>query len=320
MLGVGGAEVHVPVEVVGQEAQAHLQGHQPGAVGQGLQLQGRQGAARGGEEPVGVGLEQPQVKVDLGEVGLVLGGGGGPGPDGIPKVKGAQAGHHGVQVDDADGLARGVVDEDVAHLGVVVGHPQGKLALPQQIHQQGAVLFALGGKVHLRPHLRKPARLVVLGGLQQLAVALGGVVEVLDSLVEGGGGVAGQQALELPKGPAGLPQHGGALHRLVGGGLVYKGHAAPGAALLIHKEGAALGGAADVQSLPQGVAAPGEDFLPQKLRHAGDVLHDVLGGGEHVAVDALDDVLAAVLHQKGVVDVAAVQAGGGAVPGQAEGL
>ena len=50
--------------------------------GEGLQLQGRQGAARGGEEPVGVGLEQPQVKVDLGEVGLVLGGGGGPGPDG----------------------------------------------------------------------------------------------------------------------------------------------------------------------------------------------------------------------------------------------
>ena len=80
-------EVHVPVEVVGQEAQAHFQGHQPGAVGQGFQLQGRQGAARGGEEPVGVGLEQPQVKVDLGEVGLVLGGGGGPGRMESPKSK-----------------------------------------------------------------------------------------------------------------------------------------------------------------------------------------------------------------------------------------
>ena len=30
--------------------------------------------------------------------GTILGGGGGPGPDGVAKVEGAQAGHHRVQV------------------------------------------------------------------------------------------------------------------------------------------------------------------------------------------------------------------------------
>ena len=182
--------------------------------------------------------------MDFREVRLILGGGGGPGPDGVAKVEGAQAGHHRVQVDDAQGPARLPVKEHIADLGVVVGHPQRKPPLAQQIHQQGGASLPCLGKSQLRFHLREPPSPILLGGLPKLLAAHRRVMKVRDGLVEGLGRIAGEQALEFSKGPAGLPQHGGALRRFKGLGPRHIGHAAPEVPVPVHEQGLPrLGGA-----------------------------------------------------------------------------
>ena len=80
-----------------------------------------------------------QVKVDLALVRFVLGTVVGTGADGVAKIIGGQARHYSVQVDDAQTLAGGLVNEDVVDLGVVVGDTQGDLSGSQLVQQHMAV-------------------------------------------------------------------------------------------------------------------------------------------------------------------------------------
>ena len=72
-------------------------------------------------------------------VRFVLGTVVGTGADGVAKIIGGQARHYSVQVDDAQTLAGGLVNEDVVDLGVVVGDTQGDLSGSQLVQQHMAV-------------------------------------------------------------------------------------------------------------------------------------------------------------------------------------
>ena len=102
--------------------------------------------------------------------------------DGIAEVVDGQAGHYGVQVDDAHALAALAVHEHVVELGVVMGHTQGQLAVPQSLESHGAISLPGGDKVQLRLHVLHPAHGVGGHGSLQLGQAVLGVVEAGNGL------------------------------------------------------------------------------------------------------------------------------------------
>ena len=78
VLGVGGLEVQVAVNVILQETQTHLQRHNQCTHGEHFHFfVGQSGG--GFQETPGVDLKQVQVHAHLGQVSLILGGGSGAG-------------------------------------------------------------------------------------------------------------------------------------------------------------------------------------------------------------------------------------------------
>ena len=64
---------------------------------------------------------------DLAQILLVFRRGAGGGAHHVAEVVERQAGHHGVEIDDADGFAGFVVEQNVIELGVVVGDALGQI-------------------------------------------------------------------------------------------------------------------------------------------------------------------------------------------------
>ena len=236
--------------------------------------------------------------------------------DGVAEVIDGQPGHHGVQVDDAQGLTGFLIHKDVVQLGVVVGDPQGKHPVPQRLEGGGAVLLPGQHEVDIRLAVLGPAQRIGGHGVLQVLKPVFRVMEAGDGHVEGVGGVVPQQPLEAAEGPAG---GGKQLRRL--GGLIahrplHKGEGPPYAALAVGDAGAAVPGADDGQGLPVGVAAQLFDLPAQVLGDVDDVLHQLLGLLKGHGADALDDhppaapILPADVHPEGVVDVALSKAVG----------
>ena len=305
--GVAGVEIVVALQIVRQEADAALQGHQPGAPGQVLQFRRGQGALAALQEAPGVDLIQAHVKIHLGQILFVLGAVVGAEADGVAEVVDGQAGHGGVKVDDADALAGGPINENVVQLGVVVGDPQGQLPLSQGFHSHGTVRLTGQNKVHFRP----AGVCQVFGGSGQggleLAQPVLGVVEVHNGLVEGFSGVVLQHALEVAEGT------GGGLKQLRRGGLEAVGafnerHHPPDLAGLIGVVVLAVPGLHQTQGLPQGIAASGNDLAAQVGGDAHKVLHQRFRIAENIGVDPLENIMhrgAALIksHLKGVIDM-----------------
>ncbi len=156
-----------------------------------------------------------------------------------------------------------------------MGDPQGELSVVQKAHQKPRVLLPCQGKVQLGPDLGEAALGVGLGRVLKLLYAHGGVVEVLDYLVQGAGGIARKLGLEVAEGPARFKEHTGAVGGLVGGGAVYMQGAAPVVAVLVDVKGLSGGGVDDLQYLPLGIAAPGQHLLTKELCDAQHVVHDI---------------------------------------------
>ena len=107
------------------------------------------------------------------KIGFIFHGGVGGKADHVAEIIKREAGHHGVQVDDANAAAGGVVKHHVVQLGVVVGGAQGHGAPGVQVEQGAGEILALPGKGDLslcrhrirRPlQLEKPGRSGSLGG------------------------------------------------------------------------------------------------------------------------------------------------------------
>ncbi len=65
--------------------------------------------------------------VTLRQILLVLRGRAGGGAHHVAEIVERQAGHHGVEIDDADGFAGRVVEQHVVELGVVVRDALGQI-------------------------------------------------------------------------------------------------------------------------------------------------------------------------------------------------
>ena len=245
----------------------------------------------------------------LGQVLFVLHGGGSAKTDGVAKVEGAQAGHDGIQIDDAHGAAGFVVDEDVVELCIVVGDAQGQIAALQLVHQGGAEGFVGQRHVDQVAHAVGAAGEIVFHSGAEVAEAIGRVVESGDGLVQAGGVKVVQHGHEAAESTAGFAEHGGVFHQVVAAAFAHEGVGAPvvavgvdGAQLAVfvleHAQGAALG-----------VAAHSADALAQVMGHALDVFHDLQRLGEDVLVDALQHELGTILalEQIGIIDMPAAK-------------
>ena len=306
----------VTLQIIGQEADAAFQGHELGAPGQGFFFQIGQGAARGLQKAFGVALEQGQAEVYLGEVRLVLGAVVGAEADGVAVIVGGKARHHGVQIDHADALAGGLIHENIVELGVVVGHAKGEFPFGQKPHHVTAVRLAGRHKIDLGLNAFGAAAHVGSQGFFKVCIAVHGVVEFADGLVQGGGGIAGQLALKVAEGHGALVKILGGFGLLQAQGALDKGIHPPGAAVGIGVVVFALLCGHHVHGLAHGIAALLLDHAAQVAGHAADVLHQALGVGEGVGVDALQDIAHTVagfilhVNTEGIVDVARAVAQG----------
>ena len=251
----------VALQVVRQEPDAALQGHESRAPGQVFQLRLRQASLSSFQEAPGVGLKQVDVEIDLAQVLLVLLAVVGTEANRVAEVVDAQTRHGGVQVDDADALAGSPVDEDIIELGVVVGDPQGQLSLPQSGKRHGAVRLPVKDELDFLFHILGTAHFVGGQGGLKLGEPVLGIVEVHDGLVKGLRGIVLEQVLEPAEGP------GGGLEKLRGRGLeavgiFNEGGQPPDLAVFVGVEVPAILRFHQAQGLPGGIPAGGDDLLP----------------------------------------------------------
>ena len=249
----------VAVQVVRQEPDAALQGHEPGAPGQVFQFGGGQTALGPLQETPGVDLVQPDVEIDLAQILFILLAVVGAEADGVAEVVDGKARHGGVQINDADTLVGSAVDEDVVELGVIVGNPQRELAAAQRFQCHGAVGLPIQYELDIGGDVLGPAQLVGSQRGLKFGKPILGVVEVHNRFVQGSGGIALQQVLEPAEGP------GGGLEQLRGGGLeavriFNEGGQPPDLPVRVGVEVLPFFGLHQRQGLPQGVAT-GEDYL-----------------------------------------------------------
>ena len=164
-------EIAVPVEMIGQKAHAAFQRHQLGPQGQQIQLPPGQLSAQPAQIAAHIGLEHRQRKRHPAQVALILAGGICAGTHRIAKIPGAEARHHGVQVDDAHAAACFFIQKDVVHLGVVVRHTQRHVARLQLAQQRVGLRGPCHAKGNLLSCLSPPARHVGADGVGQLLQA-----------------------------------------------------------------------------------------------------------------------------------------------------
>ena len=250
--------------------------------------------------------------MDFRKVGFVLGRRRSARADGIAEVEGGQAGHDRVEVDDADGGAGAAVEQDVAHLRVVVRDPQRQPVLFEQIHQDRAVRLAVVDEPQLCRDLAQAARFVAERGFGELAVARGRIVKVRDRLVQRVRRVIGEHALESAERRAGLHQHLVGVGGLKGRGVRNVQRRAPVLAAAVHVVIRAVRCLEDGQRAAGGVPALRRELCGEKARDAEHVFHDRVRVMKDKPVDALQDVCAVGADDAvGVVDVSAAERGDG---------
>ena len=302
-------EIDVALEMVGQEADAALERQELGREGQALRL-GRDEEVPGRVEVAGgQPVEHPEVEADLGQVPLVLDGRGRAQADRIAEIVEDRSRHDRVEVDDADALARAVVDHDVVELGVVVGDPLGDEARGQAVDDDARVLLPGQDEIDLGPDAAGAAVRVEFERGQEGVVALPGVVEIRDGLVEPPARQAGQHLLEVAEGLRGRVDVPEVLDLVVGPGAVDVAEHPPVGALRGPVEGHPVARRDDGEGLAVGVAPGGRDPFAGEARHPLDVLHELFGLAEDEVVDPLVDVLdpppgLVEFRAVGVVDVA----------------
>lgn len=295
VLGVGGREVGVALEVVGEEAHAAFEGHELGREGQQFRLERRHLLRDGADEAVGVCAVVVEAEVDLREVLLVLERGRCAEADRIAEVVEHRARHHGVEVDDRLRLAGLGVHEDVVELRVVVRDAQGQIALGQRIDEARVLRRPRGEELDLVVHAGRTADRVLFDRPFEGGVARGGAVEVGDHLDEFRCVEVGEELLEAPEGPPGVAEDFGALDPAVAHRVFDEQVDAEGF-LGIGEEGLALAGRHEGEGL---LAA-----LAKVIRDEADVADESGRIGEDVRVHRLEDVAAlARRHEEGRVDV-----------------
>ena len=205
MAGAGGAVVAVAVEVVAEEAEGLLVDDDLGPGDEERALGGGERAARPVDEAAGEGGEDGDAHRDAREVALVLVRVADRRAGEVAEVVEGEAGHHGVEVHDAQGLAGRLVEEDVRDLRVVVGGADGDLAPrggPGEGRGEGAAVEEGGD---LGPATRRAGHPVRGDPLLEGGEACRRVVEAGDRLVERRFREVPELGEEAAERPGGLP-------------------------------------------------------------------------------------------------------------------
>ena len=295
-------EVFIPRQVVRQKADAALDGHGVGPLGQNLHLRLCQAGA-GLQKAPGKGPEVFQIQPHLFQIGLVLGGGGSAEADGVAEVIGGQPRHHCVQINDADRLPAVLVQQYIVDLGVVVGSPDGQLAPLSLVVEAAGPLLPRQGEGHFLLHfLPSPAGILFDGGAEFL-IAVHGIVKIGDGLHQPLCREVPQGILEGAKALGALVEVRRRFRPLQADAVVHKAVDAPGPALAVVVIGLAVGG---VNIADHG--HPAALLLPQEGADGGHVVHQRVHIGEYIPVYPLEYVAAAGVggDQEGLVDVAAL--------------
>ncbi len=283
---VGGSmdfEVGVAFKVVGEKAEADLEGDEFAGEGEEVFLGGGQEIGGGGEVAADQGFKHGKFHADFGEVELVFLGGAGGGADHVAEIVEGEAGHDGVEVDDADAFAGGVVEHDVVEFGVVVGDALGEIGVKQNAGHglilEGEFDLGFGGLGAVGG--------VAFDGFFEVGEAGGGVMEIGDGVVEARGGEIGEEFLELTESLGGLKGLGGGFDGVEGAGVFDEDVNTPIVGEVVAmKAGAVIGG--DEGEGTSGIGRGG-GFSGNMGGDALDVIHERDGVLKNGVVDALEN-------------------------------
>ena len=211
-----------------------------------------------------------------------------------------------------------LIQQDVVDLGVVVGGADGQIAAQTHFVKPAGLVLPGEKILQFRLHLRGTALAVLPQRFPQLAIAVHGVVEVYDRLLQLLGRELIEHILEVAESPGALVEILQALRALDADAVIHKAVDPPAAAVPVV-----------VIAVPvQGVnVADHGHFALFPLGEIGadgcHVVHQGVDVGEHIPVDPLENIACSVVggDEIGLVDMAAFNlftADGCAVGGEVE--
>ena len=208
-----------------------------------------------------------------------------------------QARHDRVQVNHHQGFTGVHVEEDVVDLGVVMGHAQGQFPRVEHIGQPARLILHGQEPIQLFPDFRHAAAGIGLHILDQRFIALAGVVEIGDGVIQAAGVKIAQHHLEFAEGLARVAHHA----QIVAGVERDGGHViadAPEAAVVVHQVGFPAVLLARVMVMQAHLVRL---FFPDVLRHQVDVFHQLNGIAERVGIYPLHQIAFDHRHARAVV-------------------
>ena len=303
-------EVGIPLQIIGEKAHATFQRHDLRSHGKGLHLFRRKGAPAAFHKAVKIRFKQVQITGYLRQVFLILQSRAGAEPDGIAEIMGGKPRHHGVQVDDTDGLSGFPVKKDIVQLGIVVRYPERQLSGFQQIAEEMAVLLPFHHKPDLLLHPGGPSHHIRLHGFPEFGEPVHGIVEIGNRLVQLLGGKIRQEILEISKGVATLFKILRAFRLVKAGRICNEGIHPPSMARLIPVIGMPVHRADHLKGLTVRISALETDFPGNKAGYPLNVLHQLILIAENFPVDPLKNILdfLSILPKRqpvGIVDMTA---------------
>lgn len=170
----------------------------------------------GGQIPFHNGLEHRHAHAHLVQVFLIFFRRRGNGAHHVAEVVQHKAGHDRIQVNDADGVVRILVQHDVVDFGVVMGDAGGKHAAGLEVQQTVHVLLARLDEVQFRKAGGKAFLRILRRHFHQAVEAVPGVVESGNGFHDVVRIHVADQVLEGAECKSGLVRLAGVFHHVVG--------------------------------------------------------------------------------------------------------
>ena len=284
VVGARDLKIGVSPQVVIQEPDRQFRRQAEAADGQGVGLGIRHGTGSHFQKAFGKCPEYLQVHLCLLRVGAVLLHLVGGKPDSIAEVMSHKARHDRIQVNDHQRPVVLGTKENVIDLGVVVGHPQGKLSLQAQIRQRTGKVLHAEQILDLPAYLPDTSGFVFRDSLAEHFIPLAGIVETGDRLMQGSDVKIGKLVLKLAESPSGVADDLGILNGIIGDRGDKIGHP-PEIVAVLH-----IG--LPVISMMKMEAKLSGALAADMLRHLVNILHQAHRIPERVGVY--------ILHQKGL--------------------
>ena len=135
-------EVDIAVEVIGEEADTDFHGNEFTCEGEIFEFDFIEEAVSACEVSAEEGFKHFETHGDFAQIDFIFESGAGTGTDHIAEVIMSEAGHDGIEVDDADTFAGEVIDENVIEFCIVMSYAFGDEALSVEFEEDAAIVTA----------------------------------------------------------------------------------------------------------------------------------------------------------------------------------